>query len=120
VATDVPSQSQQSRAAAFAVPPLPQHRAPPPTLDNVTNAPPKKPTTIPKTPFPDTLVPALAAIIARLEAPNLSFLIESAYHDPALRTQKVKKIAIEAKIKEIAEKDAFKKVWVVKSNVSVV
>ena len=72
---------------------------------------------MPKTPFPDALLPFLADKIASLATGNLTWLIESLYQD--LKGHKVKKVAIEAKVREIAEKCSIKKVWTVKDDILV-
>jgi hypothetical protein len=71
----------------------------------------------PKTTFPDTHLPALVSKIAALETSNITFLVESIYQE--LRPHKVKKNAIEAKIKEVGEKCKEKKVWIIKPSVTV-
>lgn len=68
----------------------------------------------PKTPFPDALVPLLADKISSLATGNLTWLIESLYQD--LKTHKVKKNSIEAKVREVVEKCPTKKIWIVKYN----
>ncbi|KAF9246469.1 chromatin assembly factor 1 subunit A-domain-containing protein [Melanogaster broomeanus] len=99
----------------FAVPSLPdkvQFHAgsasalPPPTV--------KRTGTIltPKTPFPDAHIGALLTKMTELATPSLTFLVESIYQD--LRVHKVKKNAIEAKVREVGEKSRDKKIWVVK------
>ncbi|KAH8117500.1 hypothetical protein DFH11DRAFT_1575389 [Phellopilus nigrolimitatus] len=69
----------------------------------------------PKTPFPDVLLPSLADKIAALTSANLPWLVESLYQD--FKAHKVKKNAIEAKVREVGEKCPIKKVWVVKEDV---
>ncbi|KIM80821.1 hypothetical protein PILCRDRAFT_822100 [Piloderma croceum F 1598] len=71
----------------------------------------------PKTTFPDAHLPALVSKIAALETSNITFLVESIYQE--LRPHKVKKNAIEAKIKEVGEKCKEKKVWIIKPSVTV-
>ncbi|KAI6127817.1 chromatin assembly factor 1 subunit A-domain-containing protein [Pisolithus croceorrhizus] len=64
-----------------------------------------------KAPFPDTHLDTLLAKITTLATPSLNFLVESIYQD--LRIHKVKKSAIEAKVREVSEKSK-NKVWVVR------
>ena len=71
----------------------------------------------PRTPFPPALMPYLADKVASLNSGNLTWLVESLYQD--LKTHGVKKIAIEAKVREDCEKCPQRKVWVVKANVLV-
>jgi hypothetical protein len=71
----------------------------------------------PKTTFPDAHLPTLVSKINALATSNITFLVESIYQD--LRTHKVKKNAIEAKVKEVGEKCKEKKVWIVKPGVAV-
>lgn len=66
----------------------------------------------PKTAFPDQLVPDLIKKISQLETGNLMGIVENIFQD--FKDLKVKKNAIEAKVKEVAEKCRFKKIWVVK------
>ncbi len=56
----------------------------------------------------------LLAKIAQLQASSITSLVESIYLD--LREFKVKKVAIEAKVREVGEKCKDRKVWVVKPN----
>ena len=56
-------------------------------------------------------------MITDLATPSLTFLIESIYKD--LRIHKIKKNAIEAKVREMGEKSKDKKVWVVRQAVQV-
>ncbi|KIK97080.1 hypothetical protein PAXRUDRAFT_825292 [Paxillus rubicundulus Ve08.2h10] len=69
----------------------------------------------PKTPFPDAHIRTLLTKITDLATPSLTFLVESIYQD--LRIHKVKKNAIEAKVREVGEKSKDKKIWVVKQAV---
>ncbi|KAI6036535.1 chromatin assembly factor 1 subunit A-domain-containing protein [Pisolithus microcarpus] len=64
-----------------------------------------------KAQFPDTHLGTLLAKITTLATPSLNFLVESIYQD--LRIHKVKKGAIEAKVREVSEKSKDK-VWVVR------
>ncbi|KAJ8597869.1 hypothetical protein M405DRAFT_778944 [Rhizopogon salebrosus TDB-379] len=65
----------------------------------------------PKTTFPDAHVPLLLDKITSLATTNLTFIVESVYQE--LRAHKVKKNAVEAKVREVAEKSKEKKIWVV-------
>ncbi|KAI5123318.1 hypothetical protein M0805_009339 [Coniferiporia weirii] len=69
----------------------------------------------PKNPFPDVLLPYLADKITALASANLTWLVESLYQD--LKAHKVKKNAIEAKVREVGEKCPHKRVWIVKGDV---
>ena len=66
----------------------------------------------PKTSFPDELLPGLIKKISQLETGNLMGIVESVFQE--VKDMKVKKNAIEAKVKEVAEKCRFKRIWVVK------
>lgn len=69
----------------------------------------------PKNPFPDAYLPFLKSKIDSLATSNLTFIVESVYQE--LKDHKIKKNAIEAKVREIGEKQ--QKLWVVKPNVTV-
>lgn len=71
----------------------------------------------PKEPFPAALMPYLADKVASLNSGNLTWLIESLYRD--LKAHGVKKISVEAKVREDCEKCPQRKVWVVKNSVLV-
>jgi chromatin assembly factor 1 subunit A len=71
----------------------------------------------PKTAFPDELLPTLVSKIDALATGSLNAIVDSIYLD--LRTQKVKKNAIEAKVREVSEKHKERKVWVVREDVRV-
>ncbi|KAF9466308.1 hypothetical protein BDZ94DRAFT_1319571 [Collybia nuda] len=118
-ASDKASQSN----GIFVIPNLPDHLA----TSNLSNkndtsttespsipAPsaPKKTTLAPKTPFPDIYLPLLLDQITSLQAVSITFLVEAIYRE--LREYKVKKNAIEAKVREVGEKCKQKKFWVVK------
>jgi chromatin assembly factor 1 subunit A len=66
----------------------------------------------PKSPFPDEHLTALFAKIDALATGSLILLVEAAYQD--LKEHKVKKNAVEAKIREVAEKTGQPKVWAVR------
>lgn len=59
----------------------------------------------------------LAETIEKLATGNLTWIIENLYRD--LKAHKVKKNAIEAKVKEVGEKCPIKKIWKVKDDVLV-
>ena len=86
--------------------------APAPVLDAI-----KRTISIPKTSFPDAYLPFLLTKISSLQAASMTFLVEAIYQE--LRVHKVKKNAIEAKVKEVGEKCKEKKVWVIKQGVQV-
>ncbi|KAJ4001415.1 chromatin assembly factor 1 subunit A-domain-containing protein [Lentinula boryana] len=104
----------------FAVPALPNHVAqvgtsnigPLPTP--LVSSGPKKPVATPKTTFPDEHLPILLSKINTAQAVNLTILVEAVSQE--LREHKVKKNAIEAKIREVGEKCKVRKFWVVKEN----
>jgi len=73
---------------------------------------PKKAPAVPKAPFPETHMQFLLEKITQLQASSISALVESIHLE--LREHKVRKIAIEAKIREVGEKCKEKRVWVVK------
>ena len=83
---------------------------------NVNDTVAKRATTV-KYPFPPALLPYLADRVATLSSANITWLVESLYQD--LRVHKVKKNAIEAKLKEVGEKCPVRKVWIVKEDVLV-
>ncbi|KAF8911145.1 hypothetical protein CPB84DRAFT_1812600 [Gymnopilus junonius] len=104
--------------ATFAVPALPPRLTSDskpidsPDSVNGTAQVPKKAPVVPKAPFPDIHVQLLFDRITQLQASSISALVESIHLE--LREHKVKKNAIEAKIREIGEKCKEKRVWVVK------
>ncbi|KAK0459570.1 chromatin assembly factor 1 subunit A-domain-containing protein [Desarmillaria tabescens] len=73
---------------------------------------PKKVAPLPKTVFPEAHLPLLLSKINALQTTNLTFLVEAIYQD--LRAHKVKKNAIEAKVREVGEKNKDTKFWKVK------
>ena len=73
---------------------------------------PRKPPATNKAIFPECHLGFLLNRITQLQATSINALIESVYLD--LREHKVKKTAIEAKLREVGEKCKEKKVWVVK------
>ncbi|EIW84959.1 hypothetical protein CONPUDRAFT_149822 [Coniophora puteana RWD-64-598 SS2] len=68
----------------------------------------------PKTTFPDTYLPILLSKISSLATSNLTFIVESIYQE--LKENKVKKNAIEAKVREVGEKCKDRRIWIVKGN----
>ena len=70
---------------------------------------------LPKTVFPDQHVPLLLTKIIELETGNMTFIVETIYKE--LSEFHVKKNAIEAKVREVGEKN--KRIWVVKPEVKV-
>lgn len=102
--------------AKFAVPSLPNRLSGNSAAESAAAAPvpANKRTTAastPKTTFPDAHVPLLLDKITSLATTNLTFIVESVYQE--LRAHKVKKNAVEAKVREVAEKSKEKKIWVV-------
>lgn len=77
----------------------------------------KKPAASLKNPFPDAHLPYLLGKISELQMASFVLLVETIYQE--LKVHKVKKVAIEAKIREVGEKCKEKKVWVVKPALSV-
>ncbi|KAF7322840.1 hypothetical protein HMN09_00063400 [Mycena chlorophos] len=74
----------------------------------------KRPALAPKTVFPEAHVPFLLDRINSMQQSSLPILIDTIYQ--GLRAHNVKKNSIEVKVREVAEKCKFKKVWVVKEN----
>ncbi|KAI0080560.1 hypothetical protein K474DRAFT_1657705 [Panus rudis PR-1116 ss-1] len=74
---------------------------------------PKRPPPAPKTTFPSEHLPVLVSKITSMETGNITAIVEVVFQE--LRAHKVKKNAIEAKVREIGEKN--KKVWIVKPEV---
>ncbi|TDL27563.1 hypothetical protein BD410DRAFT_740732 [Rickenella mellea] len=132
VSTSAEERVASTSKSVFAVPALParvanstpQGTAPPslvvtaqPGAAMIPDVPPKRKTATvppPKTTFPDIHVPHLINKINSLATGNLTGIVESIYQD--LKNHKVKKNAIEAKVREIGEKCKFKKVWIVKGS----
>lgn len=124
-----PPKDTPSSNAVFAVPPLPERFADPNSLAvpsvslSSAGAPPvssstnKRTVLTPKTSFPEAHIPFLLTKITSLATGSITFLVETVYQE--LRAHKVKKNAIEAKIKEVGEKCKEKKVWVIKEEVRV-
>ncbi|CAA7265402.1 unnamed protein product [Cyclocybe aegerita] len=105
----------------FAIPALPPHLTATQVTINLNDAslnlpgtsnPPKKAPIAPKSTFPDIYMDFLLNKITQLQASSITALVETIFQD--LREHKVKKIAIEAKVREVGEKCREKKVWIVK------
>ncbi|THH33913.1 hypothetical protein EUX98_g344 [Antrodiella citrinella] len=101
----------------FAIPALPgrlvKHTPDASTSQNASPSAKRSPVVVaPKTPFPDAHLPILVAKIQSMQTGNIAGIVETVYQD--LRIHKVKKNAIEAKLKEIGEKSKETKLWVVK------
>ncbi|KAF8831498.1 hypothetical protein HHX47_DHR1000511 [Lentinula edodes] len=116
--------SVRASEKGFAVPALPNHIVQASTAKGsdtgsspapvVAPSGPKKPAFTPKTAFPDEHLPILLSKINTAQAANLTVLVEAVSQE--LREHKVKKNAIEAKIREVGEKCKVRKFWVVKEN----
>ncbi|KAI0035984.1 hypothetical protein K488DRAFT_82595 [Vararia minispora EC-137] len=109
------NQSAQSSSnfSNFAIPVLPAHvAAGAPVSDPSLKAP--KPKITPKSTFPDAYLTYLCEKVAQMHTGSLPVLVDAVYQD--LRSHKVKKNAIEAKIREICAKDARGAVWAVKAD----
>lgn len=124
----IPSKPQTTQpSSGFAVPSLPARLSNGSLASNAhlqpgTSAQPKRPLPPPKTSFPDVHMPFLISKITELDTGNLTFIVESVYKElkglpKTMGVPVVKKNAIEAKVKEVGEKD--KKVWTVKSEIKV-
>jgi chromatin assembly factor 1 subunit A len=77
----------------------------------------KAPAAPPKSTFPDALLPQLLLGIRRCKTASLNVLVDSLYQE--LKATKVKKYAIETKVKEVAEKrwnGEAQKIWVVRAD----
>ncbi|KAI0374685.1 hypothetical protein BV20DRAFT_986430 [Pilatotrama ljubarskyi] len=134
---------QQTTADGFVIPPLPPHIAKStpstpslpstssrPTPASATSIPsatptPKRTALAPKTPFPDAHLPHLLARIETLATSSLQCIVETVHREllaqqaaaGASAGPKVKKNAIEAKVREVGEKCRERKVWVVRAEV---
>lgn len=107
--------------SGFIVPSLPGHitaTSHPSNLATESTGTVKKPAAPLKTPFPDIHLPFLLNKISESRMASFMLLVEAVYQD--LKVHKVKKIAIEAKIREVGEKCKEKKVWIVKPTVRLV
>ncbi|KAA1471273.1 hypothetical protein DENSPDRAFT_799075 [Dentipellis sp. KUC8613] len=110
--------SSTSSNIQFVVPALPAHLLAGTSTNGSTSVSaqgqPKRPAIVPKNPFPETHVPFLVDKIASLGTSSLAVLVDSIHQD--LKAHKVKKNAIEVKVREICAKDS-RKVWVVKDEI---
>ncbi|CDO70716.1 hypothetical protein BN946_scf184798.g31 [Trametes cinnabarina] len=111
----------------FLIPALPPHVAksacstsslPAPSTSQAagSSAPPAK--RVAKTPFPEVHLPHLLSRIEELATSSLHCIVETVHRE--LQAHRVKKNAIEAKVREVGEKCKEKKVWVVRSDVKVI
>jgi hypothetical protein len=91
---------------------LPTSGGPPPSIPAPAPSIIKRTVSTPKTSFPDTHLAFLLTKISSLQAANITFLVEAIYQE--LRIHKVKKNAIEAKVREVGEKCKVTKIWVIK------
>ncbi|PIL23817.1 hypothetical protein GSI_13568 [Ganoderma sinense ZZ0214-1] len=76
---------------------------------------PKRSVLPPKNPFPEAHMPHLLARIDALATSSLLGIVDTVFRE--LQAHKVKKNAIEAKVREVGEKCKEKKVWVVKADI---
>jgi chromatin assembly factor 1 subunit A len=76
----------------------------------------KRPRTAPKNPFPDAHLPFLKEKVANMSTNSLIALVEALHLD--LKNHRVKKNAIEAKLREICVKDQ-RHIWSVKADIEV-
>ncbi|KAF5391448.1 hypothetical protein D9757_002078 [Collybiopsis confluens] len=109
-ATSEEQKPTKATQQGFVVPALPSHAIHPSPVANV----PAKAVFGPKTAFPDEHLPILLSKINITQAANLTVLVEAVSQE--LRQHKVKKNAIEAKIREVGERCKVRKFWVVKEN----
>ncbi|KAI0747928.1 chromatin assembly factor 1 subunit A-domain-containing protein [Daedaleopsis nitida] len=122
-------QSHSHTADGFAIPALPPHltkssshpSALTPSSSTSSDASPapiaKRPAPAPRNPFPEAHLPHLLARINELATSSLQGIVETVHRE--LQAHKVKKNAIEAKVREVGEKCKEKKVWVVKPSMRV-
>ncbi|KAI3610383.1 chromatin assembly factor subunit [Moniliophthora roreri] len=114
VSTCQPERTQKPEPV-FAVPALPNHRAS--DIENSQPQPPavkKNPAPAPKTSFPDDHLPVLLDKVNTLQTNSLAVLVDTIYQE--LKVHKIKKNAIEAKVKEVGVKCREKKYWVVRDH----
>lgn len=97
----------------FAVPAIPPHVLNSSNSSSPSSALPKKPRVAPKNPFPEAHVPYLLKKVAHMGTGSLTLLVEAIYQD--LKTHRVKKNAVEAKIRETCVKDQSHR-WVVRED----
>ncbi|KAL1947649.1 hypothetical protein VTO73DRAFT_13373 [Trametes versicolor] len=121
-------QHPQQTTDGFVIPALPPHLAKSTSSSSVpstsgpnasSNLPtpsgPKRGAPAPKNPFPDAHLPHLLTRIEELATSSLHCIVETVHHE--LQAHKVKKNAIEAKVREVGEKSKERKVWVVRPDV---
>ncbi|KAH9901194.1 hypothetical protein C8Q73DRAFT_752237 [Cubamyces lactineus] len=77
--------------------------------------PPKRGVPLPKTAFPEAHLPHLLARIESLATSSLQCIVETVHRE--LQAHRVKKNAIEAKVREVGEKCKERKVWIVRADV---
>ncbi|EMD38595.1 hypothetical protein CERSUDRAFT_94126 [Gelatoporia subvermispora B] len=109
------SSRKEAVCDGFVIPALPPHVTSHANSSVMPNANHKRGVLSPKTTFPDVHLPLLLAKITSLSTSSLAYIVETVHQD--LKVHRVKKNAIEAKVREIGEKCKEKKVWVVKSSV---
>ena len=130
-----PGHSLQQTEDGFVIPALPPHltkSSPNPNLGLLTpssssssstglaaspGANTKRSGQMPKKAFPDAHLAHLLTRIGELETSSLQCIVETVHRE--LQAHKVKKNAIEAKVREVGEKCKEKKVWIVKAEVKV-
>lgn len=105
-----------SKEPVFAVPHLPPRDSEPINSSAVMATVMKKSVATPKTIFPEAHLPFLLDKVTALQSVSLNTLVEVVYQE--LRPHKIKKNAIEAKIRQIGEKCKERKYWVVKQSVT--
>ncbi|OSD02875.1 hypothetical protein PYCCODRAFT_1435163 [Trametes coccinea BRFM310] len=122
-------QAQQT-SDGFAIPALPPHIAKSTSSTSSLHTasasrggapstpPTKRGTLVPKTAFPEAHLPYLLSRIEALATSSLQGIVETVHRE--LQAHRVKKNAIEAKVREVGEKCKEKKVWVVRSEVKVI
>ncbi|KAI0303427.1 hypothetical protein B0F90DRAFT_1371375 [Multifurca ochricompacta] len=124
-ASSAASTSRVKSQPQFVIPALPPHllNSNTPTLDsapsssvNSQQSQTKRSRTTPKIPFPDAHLPLLKEKVANMGTSSLIALVEALHLD--LKTHRIKKNAIEAKIREICVKDQ-RHVWSVKGDTEV-
>jgi chromatin assembly factor 1 subunit A len=109
----LPQQELDQTSTEFVVPALPPHVLNG-TAQDTNN--PKKPKLVPKSTFPEAHITYLCDKVAQMRTGSLPVLVDAIYQD--LRVHKVKKNAIEAKIREVCSKDARGAIWAIKSDQS--
>ncbi|KAI0781133.1 hypothetical protein BD413DRAFT_21920 [Trametes elegans] len=125
--TDLKGHPQQT-TDGFVIPALPAHLAKStsstsPLVAPATSTPgagpstttPKRGVPAPKTAFPDAHLPHLLARIEALATSSLQCIVETVHRE--LQAHRVKKNAIEAKVREVGEKSKERKVWVVRPDI---